>query len=153
MAQNIMDKQKKWLLRQFHTLCSRLHLSAEEKTAIIEGYGVESSADIGNDDLLTICRALEGRLDKDALKMDRLRKQAIAAIGGWLRMQGKEEGIARIKAIACRATRYENFNKIPAERLRNLYNTFLNKQKDSKTIDELVNMAIYSQSASRQTAC
>ena len=100
MAQNIMDKQKKWLLRQFHTLCGRLHLSAEEKAAIIEGYGVESSA-----------------------------------------------------AIACRATRYENFNKIPAERLRNLYNTFLNKQKDSKTIDELVSMAIYSQSASRQTAC
>lgn len=95
-----MDKQKKWLLRQFHTLCSRLHLSAEEKTAIIEGYGVESSADIGNDDLLTICRALEGRLNKDAQKMDRLRKQAIAAIGGWLRIQGKEEGIARIKAIA-----------------------------------------------------
>ena len=153
MAQNIMDKQKQWLLRQFHTLCGRLHLSAEEKAAIIEGYGVESSADIGNDDLLTLCRALEGRLDKDALKMDRLRKQAIAAIGGWLRMQGKEESIARIKAIACRATRYENFNKIPAERLRNLYNTFLNKQKDSKTIDELVSMAIYSQSASRQTAC
>ena len=45
MAQNIMDKQKKWLLRQFHTLCGRLHLSAEEKAAIIEGYGVESSAD------------------------------------------------------------------------------------------------------------
>lgn len=39
-----MDKQKKWLLRQFHTLCSRLHLSAEEKETIIEGYGVESSA-------------------------------------------------------------------------------------------------------------
>ena len=67
MAQNIMDKQKKWLLRQFHTLCGRLHLSAEEKAAIIEGYGVVSSADIGNYDLLTLCRALEGRLDKDAL--------------------------------------------------------------------------------------
>ena len=52
-----MDKQKKWLLRQFHTLCSRLHLSAEEKETIIEGYGVESSADIGNDDLLEIGRA------------------------------------------------------------------------------------------------
>ena len=137
-----MDKQKKWLLRQFHTLCGRLHLSAEEKAAIIEGYGVERSADLCNDDLLTICRTLEERLDKDALKMDRLRKQAIAAIGGWLRMQGKEEGIAQIKAIACRATRYENFNKIPAERLRNIYNTFLNKQKDSKTNDEQLRMAI-----------
>ena len=77
-----MEKQQKWLLRQFHTLCSRLRLSAEEKAAIIEGYGVESSADINNDDLMNICRALEKRLDSNAVKLDRLRKQVIAAIGG-----------------------------------------------------------------------
>ena len=135
---------------QFHTLCSRLRLSAEEKSAIIEGYGVESSADINNDDLMNICRALEKRLDSNAVKLDRLRKQVIAAIGGWLRMQGKPENIADIKAIACRATKSDNFNRIPPERLRNVYNAFLNKQKDSRMIDELVSMAIYSQSENRQ---
>lgn len=145
-----MEKQQKWLLRQFHTLRSRLRLSAEEKAAIIEGYGVESSADINNDDLMNICRALEKRLDSNAVKLDRLRKQVIAAIGGWLRMQGKPENIADIKAIACRATKSDNFNRIPPERLRNVYNAFLNKQKDSRMIDELVSMAIYSQSEQRQ---
>lgn len=145
-----MEKQQKWLLRLFHTLCSRLRLSAEEKSAIIEGYGVESSADINNDDLMNICRALEKRLDSNAVKLDRLRKQVIAAIGGWLRMQGKPENIADIKAIACRATKSDNFNRIPPERLRNVYNAFLNKQKDSRMIDELVSMAIYSQSEQRQ---
>lgn len=145
-----MEKQQKWLLRQLHTLCSRLRLSAEEKSAIIEGYGVESSADINNDDLMNICRALEKRLDSNAVKLDRLRKQVIAAIGGWLRMQGKPENIADIKAIACRATKSDNFNRIPPERLRNVYNAFLNKQKDSRMIDELVSMAIYSQSEQRQ---
>ena len=145
-----MEKQQKWLLRQFHTLCSRLRLSAEEKAASIEGYGVESSADINNDDLMNICRALEKRLDSNAVKLDRLRKQVIAAIGGWLRLQGKSENIATIKAIACRATKSDNFNRIPAERLRNVYNAFLNKQKDSRMIDELVSMAIYSQSEQRQ---
>lgn len=145
-----MEKQQKWLLRQFHALCSRLRLSAEEKAAIIEGYGVESSADISNDDLMNICRALEKRLDSNATKLDRLRKQVIAAIGGWLRMQGKPENIADIKAIACRATKSDNFNRIPPERLRNVYNAFLNKQKDSRMIDELVSMAIYSQSEQRQ---
>ena len=133
-----MEKQQKWLLRQFHTLCSRLRLSAEEKAAIIEGYGVESSADINNDDLMNICRALEKRLDSNAVKLDRLRKQ------------GKPENIADIKAIACRATKSDNFNRIPPERLRNVYNAFLNKQKDSRMIDELVSMAIYSQSEQRQ---
>lgn len=145
-----MEKQQKWLLRQFHALCSRLRLSAEEKAAIIEGYGVESSADISNDDLMNICRALERRLDSNATKLDRLRKQVIAAIGGWLRLQGKPENIADIKAIACRATKSDNFNRIPPERLRNVYNAFLNKQKDSRMIDELVSMAIYSQSEQRQ---
>lgn len=145
-----MDKQQKWLLRQFHTLCGRLRLSAEEKAAIIEGYGVESSADINNEDLLNICRALECRLGGDALKLDRLRKQVIASIGGWLRMQGKPENIAEIKAIACRATQHGSFNKIPAERLRNVYNAFLNKQKDSRTINELVSMAIYAQTERSQ---
>ena len=86
-----MEKQQKWLLRQFHTLCSRLRLSAEEKAAIIEGYGVESSADINNDDLMNICRALEKRLDSNAVKLDRLRKQVIAAIGGWLRMHRRHQ--------------------------------------------------------------
>ena len=148
-----MEKQQKWLLRQFHPLCSRLRLSAEEKAAIIEGYGVESSADINNDDLMNICRALEKRLDSNAVKLDRLRKQVIAAIGGWLRMQGKPENIADIKAIACRATKYDNFNRIPPERLRNVYNAFLNKQKDSRMIDELVSMAIYSQNEKRQNPC
>ena len=148
-----MEKQQKWLLRPFHTLCSRLRLSAEEKAAIIEGYGVESSADINNDDLMNICRALEKRLDSNAVKLDRLRKQVIAAIGGWLRMQGKPENIADIKAIACRATKSDNFNRIPPERLRNVYNAFLNKQKDSRMIDELVSMAIYSQNEKRQNPC
>ena len=148
-----MEKQQKWLLRQFHTLCSRLRLSAEEKAAIIEGYGVESSADINNDDLMNICRALEKRLDSNAVKLDRLRKQVIAGIGGWLRMQGKPENIADIKAIACRATKSDNFNRIPPERLRNVYNAFLNKQKDSRMIDELVSMAIYSQNEKRQNPC
>jgi hypothetical protein len=120
------------------------------EAAIIEGYGVESSADINNDDLMNICRALEKRLDSNAVKLDRLRKQVIAAIGGWLRMQGKPENIADIKAIACRATKSDNFNRIPPERLRNVYNAFLNKQKDSRMIDELVSMAIYSQSEQRQ---
>ena len=51
-----MDKQKKWLLRQFHTLCSRLHLSAEEKETIIEGYGVR----VRRTSAKTICLPFSG---------------------------------------------------------------------------------------------
>lgn len=125
-----MDKQQKWLLRQFHTLCSRLGMTEYEKRALIESYGVESSQDIDNHDLMDLCHTLEQRLSTSATEADALRKRTIAAIGGWLRLTGKEESIEVIKGIACRATGYDNFNKIPVERLRNIYNAFLKKQRD-----------------------
>ncbi|WP_304726879.1 hypothetical protein, partial [uncultured Alistipes sp.] len=126
----IMDKQQKWLLRHFHTLCTRLGMTEEEKRALIDGYGVESSKDIDNHDLMDLCHTLELQLNKGAKEADRLRKRVIASIGGWLRLTGKQHTIDTIKSIACRATGYSDFNKIPNERLRNLYNTFRNKQKD-----------------------
>ena len=37
-----MDKIHNGVLRKFHTLCSRLGLTAAEKRAIVESFGVES---------------------------------------------------------------------------------------------------------------
>ncbi len=127
-----MEQQQKWLLRRFHTFCSRLGMTEYEKRALIESYGVESSKDIGNHELMDLCHTLELKLDKDAREADAVRKRTIAAIGGWLRLVGKENNIDTIKGIACRATGYESFNKIPIERLRNIYSAFLKKQRDHK---------------------
>ena len=146
-----MDKQQKWLLRQFHTLCSRLGMKEHEKRALIESYGVESSKDIDNHDLMDLCHTLELRLNKGASEADHLRKRTIAAIGGWLRLTGKEENIEVIKGIACRATGYENFNKIPTERLRNVYNTFLNKQRDHRQAQAVADEYIAQILATAQT--
>ncbi|MFR9590564.1 MAG: hypothetical protein SNH66_07115 [Rikenellaceae bacterium] len=138
----IMDKQQKWLLRQFHTLCTRLGLTEEEKRSIILGCGVESSKDIDNHDLMNICHTLETQLKGKGDDNDKLRKRVIAAVGGWLKLEGRESNMEIIKGIACRATGYDNFNKIPTERLRNVYNTFLKKQKDTKAINEIADSYI-----------
>lgn len=127
-----MEQQQKWLLRRFHTFCSRLGMTEHEKRALIESYGVESSKDIGNHELMDLCHTLELKLNKGAREADAVRKRTIAAIGGWLRLVGKENNIDTIKGIACRATGYESFNKIPVERLRNIYSAFLKKQRDHK---------------------
>lgn len=68
---------------------------------------------------------------------DKLRKRVIAAIGGYLQLTGQDADIRYIKAIACRATGYENFNAIPTERLRNVYNAFVKQQNDFKAVGEL----------------
>ena len=62
-----------------------------------------------------------------------------------------KENIEVIKGIACRATGYENFNKIPTERLRNVYNTFLNKQRDHRAAQAVADEYIAQILATAQT--
>jgi len=133
-----MDKIHNGLLRKFHTLCSRLCLTDAEKRAIVESFGVESSADIDTHDLIDICASLSRQLEGGKGEtMDKLRKQVMAAIGGYLRKIGRESNAEIIKGIACRATGYQTFNKIPAERLRNVYHAFRNKQKDIDSVERI----------------
>ena len=127
-----MDTIHRTILRRYHTLCSHLGLSEEEKRAIAESYGVESSRDLDHHSLIDICAKLSDELERREGKtsMDKLRKRAIAAIGGYLRSAGHEQNIDIIKSIACRATGYEDFNAIPRQRLVNVAATFAHKQQD-----------------------
>ena len=132
-----MDDIHKKILRKFHTLCQAAGLTEDEKMAIVANYNVESSADIDTHDLIDICNALALQVEPKAAELDRLRKQVMASIGGYLRATHHKGGSDIIKGIACQATGYENFNRIPAERLRNLYYAFLNKQKDICSVDAI----------------
>ena len=132
-----MDQQQKWLLKKFHTLCSRLGMTDYEKHALVESYGVESSKDIDNHDLMDICHTLEAQLNPSIKVMDNQRRRTMAAIGAWLRFTGHEENVSVIKGIACRATGYQDFNKIPADRLKNICYAFNQKMKDSKAVDSI----------------
>lgn len=133
-----MDSIHRGLLKKFHTLCSVLGMSDDEKRSLIEAYGVESSRDIDTHDLVDICGKLSaqagGRKQQD---YDKLRKQCMAAIGSWLKMCGHECNATIIKAIACRAAKKSDFNKIPLERLRNLVYLFNNKVKDRDAVDDI----------------
>lgn len=133
-----MDEIHRGLLKKFHTLCSLLGMSADEKQTLISGYGVDSSRDIDTHDLVDLCGKLSSDLDKKSGDdSDYLRKRVMASIGGWLRMNGKFENAAIIKGIACRATGYSEFNKIPRERLRNLISLFRNKQEDKRRVEQV----------------
>lgn len=134
-----MDQIHRGLLKKFHTLCSVLGLTDDQKKDILSSWGVESSRDLTQHQLIDICAKLSEQVNhKDGTaSLDKLRKQVIAAIGSWLRETYQSQGISKIKGIACRATGYSEFNKIPRERLRNLIATFNNKTKDKKSVDAL----------------
>lgn len=130
-----MDKIHKGVLRKFHTLCSYLGLTEAEKHAIVESFGVESSADIDTHDLIDVCASLSRQLEGGrGDEMDKMRKRAMAAIGGYLRATGRESNATVIKGIACRVTGHTDFNRIPRERLRNLVGLFNNKVKDARAV-------------------
>lgn len=140
----VTAQQQKWLLKKFHTLCARLNMDADMKLALISGYGVESSKDLTNAELLELCDRLNEILNPEDAKTDKMRKRVIAAIGGWLRMIGKgDEGINYIKGVACQAAKTDNFNKISLERLTTIYNMFLRKQKDAKSVNEVAEKIAY----------
>lgn len=136
-----MDQIHRGLLKKFHTLCSVLGLTDDQKKDILSSWGVESSRDLTQHQLIDICAKLSEQVNhKDGTaSLDKLRKQVIAAIGSWLRESEQEQSIGKIKGIACRATGYSDFNKIPRERLRNLIATFNNKVKDTRSVNELAN--------------
>ena len=151
MPRSFIDTERKRLLGKYHGLCNQLRMSEDERRAMLwQNYRVISSADLDNHQLIDLCNTLEQHAMPDLQAQSRERKRVIAAIGGWLRLSGTAkptpaENLAYIKSIACRATKYEDFNKIPTERLRNLYATFTNKQKDKRNLeailqeDEMVN--------------
>lgn len=67
---------------------------------------------------------------------DKWRKRVLAAIGGYHSKIGRDSGFAYSKATACRATGYDDFNKIPVSRLQNIYSMYCNKQEDFKRMSK-----------------
>lgn len=132
-----MDTQKNALLRKFHALLRKAGVNNDEKMVMLAGYGVESSKDMSVYELTELCHKLDMRTSKSAAEADRWRKRVMGAIGGYLRSMGKEGNSREIIAIACRASRYDNFNTIPVDQLRSVYNAFKNRTKAIKAVDAM----------------
>lgn len=144
MPRTFIDTERKRLLSKYHSLCHRLGMSDDARRDMLwQNFQVESGVQLDNHQLIDLCYTLEQHANARFSAQNRERKRAIAAIGGYLRLFGKEkpgkaENLAYIKSIACRATQYDDFNAIPTERLRNLYNTFRNKQTDHRAVEQLL---------------
>ena len=133
-----MEDIHKRLVRKYHTLCTALGMTQDERACVIAPYGVEHSTDLNDHDLLDICASLEAQVNerkarKDA-ELDKWRKRVMASIGAWLKSEGRFSDANIIKGIALRAIpEYTEFNKIPKQRLINLVYLFNNKVKDRQT--------------------
>lgn len=132
MAKNDKNDTHARLLKKFHTLCRLTGKNAYEKQAMVEGYGVESSADLGTQYLIELCSALQKELDGGkASEMDALRKRCIRCLCAYIDARGIVAGdkVGYAKQIACRSTKRDNFNRITAAELRGLIGGFNKERK------------------------
>jgi hypothetical protein len=137
------DKQRNGLLRKYHALCRQLKMEAEAREdMLVSNFGVTSSLDLDYRQLLELCSVLECRACPAIAAQDKWRKRVMGAVGGWLSGMGVTGNSQLIKSIACRAAGSDNFNRIPAERLRSLYNAFNKGKKDLERVNGLTMEAL-----------
>jgi hypothetical protein len=138
----LKEKQKNGLVKKFHTLLGCNRIDNDTKLSILAGYGVESSKDLDVHQLIEICDRLDTMSRPELAKLDKSRKRVIACLFGYCRAMGKEGSMATVKAIACRATGYRDFNAIPLERLNSIYNAFLHCKNDVQSVMNLTNLGL-----------
>jgi len=151
-----MTTEKNRLIVQYHVICRGMGMSDDDRAALLSGYGVTSSKQLSEEQLISVIYKLQGGTifkvpqgNPQGFKnlagleptppeeMDMWRKRVFAAIGAYLRRNNQMEGAERIKAVACRAAKVTDFNKITKDMLRTLYNEFLKKNNASLEIKAL----------------
>ena len=142
--QTLLDKQKTGLIKRFHTLLGKAGMDNEQKLAILAQYGVESSKDLSAYELLELCNKLDKMSNPQLIELDLWRKRLLAAVGGYLKAADvvADNEIVLIKKVACIAAKKTEFNQIPLDRLKSLYNAFKNRESDILTINKLTEKLI-----------
>lgn len=135
MITSKQEAYRKSLIKRLHTVKSEIGLTDDQYRAVLSGFGVESSKQLSIDELLRAIELLQTRNPDD----DKWRKRCMAAIGAYLRATNRDENVDLIKGIACKASGYVNFSKIPTSRLRDIYYEFSKKAKLSVKVTEMVN--------------
>ena len=137
MMQTLIETEQKRLIKKFHILLGKANIGEIGKEAILSSYNAESSKDLSIAQLIEACNSLDKILNPKLAELDKHRKRLMGSIGGWLRAMNIRSDGAKIKAIACRASRRDHFNAIPLEQLRSLYAAFNKKQKDLTTVERM----------------
>jgi len=129
---------KNQLIKKLHILKTNSGISEDQYRAALWSFGVKSSKDLSIKELIAIIDRFKCISPED----DLWRKRCMAAIGAWLRFTNRTESKEYIHAIACQATGYVDFNKIPKSHLRSLYCEFIKKVKVIEGVDLVISEKI-----------
>lgn len=133
MNNNKYTKQiNKNIVKKYHTMANVLKLSDTDKRNILSGYGVSSSLELTDSQLLEVCGVLQKMIDekngtaKKSAELDRLRKGCIACLCRYIELRGIKTNdiVGYAKQIACRSAQRERFNQLTASELHGVMGYF-----------------------------
>lgn len=138
MKTTMIDKEKTRYIRRFKTLLNEGRIDRNAELAMLSAYGVESCKDMNVYELIELCQKVELMIDPELARMDKLRKNALASISGYLELMGRQTTSWEYKkAIACRSAKVENFNRITEGALHDIIGEFNRKQRVRKSAREI----------------
>ena len=120
------SEKKRKLIQLFHVELKKGGM-AKQKPAILESFGVASTKDLSEAELVTAIKGITN-------ESDLWKKRVIAVIFSWYNTLNKEVDVAYVKGTACKATGYKHFNAIPVSRLRDLYFGWSKKDRAANSI-------------------
>ena len=100
-----------------------------------------SAQEMSNSEFALMIGAIEDQIKENDPKWIRdnaARHRLIGVIRAWRRSRNASEDIKIVKAIACRAAKAKNFNKIPYNKLNSLYGEWNNKYAISEEVSAIV---------------
>lgn len=134
--------KKGQLIRKLHVLRGAVGMTQDEYEALLGSYGVESSKELEEWQLVKLCEFLSKQTDSERRDLDVQRKRLLAAVCAfcedtvprWEKMDARWR-IEYAKGVACRAAGSEDwpekaFNRMTGERLRSLTYAFQKRKRD-----------------------
>lgn len=124
------DRQKSRLIRKYHTLCTKIGMTEEDRREMLSNnYGVESSKDLYVEELEHLCNVLNEDLNNDKVVYDVARKRVIKILFLYLPLTGYLPNMDYVKETARKAAKADSFNAISLPKLKQLYKIFGEKYK------------------------
>lgn len=134
-----MTENKKRLIRKLHTVCSSRGITAEERRIMYEQYGVDSSTLMAESEINELIQQITGQVQNQNNRSDLLRKRVMAVVFNFYKLKHMEVSREYVIATIVRASGYKFFNAIPDGILNNLYNAFLDKNRNRVSVTDIDN--------------
>lgn len=131
----MVTESKKRLIIRLHTICSNRGITADERKLMYESYGATSSTEMDESEIQDMINLIVGHKPNLNNRTDLLRKRCLAVVFHYYKLRNMDVSADYVKATLVRASNHKSFNAIPDAILNNLYNAFLDKNRNFVSVE------------------